>query len=141
MSNMVIPEFKEKTVFFFHNIGGKSSEDIETIAKEYISNVFGENEISAKIIDIAIYGSRSRGKETESSDIDIVAEIRSNLKEYALFNLLNESKPEIEGIRLDINPIRAEETGTLEKYLSNINNSAGSQQAVSILKQKGRRGK
>ena len=113
-------DFKARTNEMFNNINGYSPEDIEIMVKEHISNIFSENEVSAEIKDLAVYGSRSRGLETDNSDIDIVVEIvNSDLKEDSLFNLLNEDKFEIDGIEVDINPIRPEETGTLEMYLEN----------------------
>lgn len=113
-------DFKARTNEMFNNINGYSPEDIEIMVKEHISNIFSENEVSAEIKDLAVYGSRSRGLETDNSDIDVVVEIvNSDLKEDSLFNLLNEDGFEIDGIKIDINPIRPEETGTLEMYLEN----------------------
>lgn len=44
----------------------------------------------------------------------------SALKEDALFNLFHEEVLDIDGIPIDINPIRPEETGTLEAYLPSV---------------------
>ncbi len=52
--------------------------------------------------------------------IDVVVEIDSELREDALFNILHENEREIGGFTIDINPIRKEETGTLETYLPNV---------------------
>ena len=115
-----VSDFKAKTNEMFNNIGGYSPKEIEALVEEHIINIFAENEISAEVKDLAVYGSRSRGMETDNSDLDIVVEIaNSDLKEDFLFNILNEDKLEIDGIKIDINPIRAEETGTLEMYLEN----------------------
>jgi predicted nucleotidyltransferase len=64
-----------------------------------------------------IHGSRNRGDAREDSDLDVVVEYEGDFKEDALFNMLNEEPLEIEGITVDINPIRKEETGTLDKYM------------------------
>ena len=118
--NTVVSDYKSKTNELFHNINGYSPKDIEIMVQERINNIFSENDISSEVKDIAIYGSRSRGMETDNSDIDIVVEIvNSELKEDAIFNLLNDEEFEIGGVKVDINPIKAEETGTLETYLEN----------------------
>ena len=94
-----------------------TAEDIENEVRDYINSEFFGSVISAKVENVILSGSRSRGIENAGSDIDIVAEVSSPYKEDALFNILNENPLEISGIRVDINPIRAEETGTLETYL------------------------
>lgn len=113
----IIKDFRAKTDEMFHDINGYRPEDIENSVRDFISKTFENNNIEAEIGNVILSGSRSRGLENANSDIDIVAEIRSELKEDALFNILNEDKMEIDGITVDINPIRAEETGTLDNYL------------------------
>ena len=78
-----------------------------------------DNEIAGDIEAVVLYGSRSRGLETsEDTDIDIVVQINNaELKEDALFNLFSDMDIEIDGISVDVNPIRPEETGTLDEYL------------------------
>ena len=112
-----ISVFKEETKERFHNIDGNSADDVERTVKEYAESVLKENNIEANIVNIALTGSRSRGIENESSDIDVVIEVNSELKEDALFNILHGQPFSIGGISVDINPIRAEETGTLGSYL------------------------
>lgn len=116
----IIRDFRAKTDEMFHDINGYRPEDIENSVRDFISETFENNNIEAEIGNVIVSGSRSRGLENANSDIDIVAEIRSELKEDALFNILNEDKMEIDGITVDINPIRAEETGTLDNYLPNV---------------------
>ena len=78
-----------------------------------------ENEIAGKIRDVVLYGSRSRGiEDSEKADIDILVEVDgADMKEYALFNFFDELFLEVDGIPVDINPIRPEQTGTLEDFL------------------------
>lgn len=116
----IIRDFRSKTDEMFHDINGYRLENIENSVRDFISETFENNNIEAEIGNVIVSGSRSRGLENANSDIDIVAEIRSELKEDALFNILNEDKMEIDGITVDINPIRAEETGTLDNYLPNV---------------------
>lgn len=117
--------FKEKTNELFHSIDGLSPSEIEHMVNEYAESVFSENEISAEILDIAISGSRCRGLEHNGSDLDVVIEVQSDAKETALFNLLNERAFEIGGVRVDINPIKADETGTLREYLPSVEKYLG----------------
>lgn len=119
-------EFKGKTEIAFTPIMGMGPKEIEGMVLDYANNLLLENEIDAKITDIAIYGSRSRGMQKpkyEASDLDVVVEYEGNIKEDALFNLLNEEKYMIENIPVDINPINkadislGEYLQTAESYL------------------------
>lgn len=91
--------------------------DIECSVREDIQNIFNSNEIEAQIVDLAIVGSRCRGLENDNSDLDIAVEFAGDIKEDALFNIIHEEIITIGSVNVDINPIRAEETGTLEEYL------------------------
>lgn len=111
-----IADFREKTEenFRFYNF---KPVEIENIVKDFVQRVFEENEVTAEIGSAAVTGSRSRGLENADSDIDVVIEIDSNLKEDALFNIIHDEELTLEGYTIDINPIKADETGTLETYL------------------------
>lgn len=112
-----IQKFKEETNLKFHSINSLKASEIEKIVKELIELRLNEAEIDYEIVGLAIYGSRSRGLEKVNSDLDVVVELQTNLKEYVLFNILNEEPIYIEDILVDINPIRECETGPLEEYL------------------------
>ena len=117
----VIADFRAKTEELFHEINGYHPEDIENTVRSFIAESLAENFIEAEIGEIIVSGSRCRGLEKAESDIDVVVEIKgSALKEVALFNLFHEEVPDIDGILIDINPIRPEETGTLEAYLPSV---------------------
>lgn len=100
---------------------GYSQSEIKSIVQEYIQQKLDENDISANVVGIAIHGSRGRGNAKENSDLDVVVEYEGDIREDGMFNLLNDDDNGealyIEGIRVDINPIRAQETGTLDKYM------------------------
>lgn len=114
----IVADFREKTASLFNKVDGYSAADIEDMVYEDIQNILSEKEIAAEIGRVILSGSRCRGLETINSDIDVVVEIQSELKEDVLFNILNEEyETEIGGFKVDINPIRKEQSGTLENYL------------------------
>lgn len=111
-----IADFRAKTEehFKFYNF---RPVEIENMVKDFVQRIFEENGITAEIHGAAVSGSRSRGLENANSDIDVVLEVDSNLKEDALFNIIHEEALTLEGYTIDINPIKVDETGTLETYL------------------------
>lgn len=112
-----IADFRAKTEedFKFYNF---KPVEVENIVKDFVQRVFEENGVDAQIHGAAVTGSRSRGLEkVDSSDVDVVIEIDSDLKEDALFNIIHGEALTLEGYTIDINPIKADETGTLETYL------------------------
>ena len=64
-----------------------------------------------------IHGSRNRGDAKKKSDLDIVVEYKGNEREDTMFNAINDGSLNIEGIKVDVNPIREYETGTMAKYI------------------------
>lgn len=83
-----------------------STEQIEGIVLEHITDAFTEIGIDVDIIDVEIYGSRTRGEAKADSDLDVKVRYKGAEKDYALFNILNDddSALYIDGIRVDINP-------------------------------------
>lgn len=65
-----------------------------------------------------VYGSRTR--ETlyrEDSDLDVALSYTGDIREDTFFNLLQENGMRIAGLKIDINPISLEKTGTLQEYI------------------------
>ena len=83
-----------------------STEQLEEIVLEHITDAFTEIGIDVEIIDVEIYGSRTRGEAKADSDLDVKVRYKGAEKDYALFNILNDddSALYIDGIRVDINP-------------------------------------
>ena len=83
-----------------------STEQIEEIVLEHITDAFTEIGIDMEIMDVEIYGSRTRGEAKAASDLDVKVRYKGAEKDYALFNILNDddSALYIDGIRVDINP-------------------------------------
>lgn len=116
----IVSEFKAKTNEMFHNIEGRTPEDVEQTAYAYIKSKIEEYEIDVDIVDVVVSGSRCRGLEKEGSDLDIVVEYKGKEKEDDLFNAFNEDGLKIGGVKVDINPITEEKTGTLATYLPSV---------------------
>lgn len=114
-------KYREITDKYFVNLGGMDQYEICDMVKEYIENYTQMYEIDVDFEDIALYGSRSRGLEKDDSDIDIVVQYSGNYKEDYIFSILAEEKLEIEGKKIDINPIKTDISLYLiqaEEYLS-----------------------
>lgn len=107
---------KEKPV---QGIEGYSRDEIKGIVADHINDVMRDNDIHAEIIGMDIHGSRNRHDARPDSDLDVVVEYRGDIREDDMFNALNgeEDALSIEGIKVDINPIRKEETGDLQGYM------------------------
>ena len=113
----IIADFREKTNELFHDISEMNPAEIEETVKCHVQAKIDEYDIDATIIDAVVVGSRCRGLEKDSSDLDVVVEISTNEREDDLFNVFNEDGVHIGEVKVDINPITAQRTGTLETYL------------------------
>ena len=113
----IITDFREKTNEVFHDISEMNPAEIEETIKCHVQAKIDEYDIDATIIDAVVVGSRCRGLEKDSSDLDVVVELSTNEREDDLFNAFNEDGLHIGEVKVDINPITAQRTGTLETYL------------------------
>lgn len=76
-----------------------------------------EGDEITRVNDLEIHGSRGRGTARPDSDLDVVVEYEGSLREDDAFNFLNEDPLIYNGIKVDVNPIRKQETGTLQDYM------------------------
>ncbi len=113
----IITDFRAKTNEVFHDISEMNPAEIEETIKCHVQAKIDEYDIDATIIDAVVVGSRCRGLEKDSSDLDVVVELSTNEREDDLFNAFNEDRLHIGEVKVDINPITAQRTGTLETYL------------------------
>lgn len=113
----IIADFRAKTNEMFHDISEMNPAEIEETIKCHVQAKIDEYDIDATIIDAVVVGSRCRGLEKDNSDLDVVVELSTNEREDDLFNAFNEDGLHIGEVRVDINPITAQRTGTLEAYL------------------------
>ena len=116
----VVADFKAKTGELFHDISEMNPEEIEETVKCHVQAKIEEYDINATIVDVAVTGSRCRGLEHEGSDLDVVVELCTAEREDDLFNAFNEDGLHIGEVKVDINPITAQRTGTLESYLPQV---------------------
>ncbi len=116
----VVKDFKDRTDRFFYSAEGFSATTVENIVRDYVEDKIDEYGLDINVVDLAIDGSRCRGLENNNSDLDIVVEFSGNEKEDYIFDLLHEDAPYFDNghVPVDINPINAEQSGTLAEYLS-----------------------
>lgn len=98
-----------------------SRADIEETVLAYARSVAEEAGYEVKLRAARVYGSRTAGVEKEGSDVDVVLEFEGEIREDAFFNLLHEDGLTLAGMPVDINPITAEKTGTIEEFLARAN--------------------
>lgn len=94
-----------------------SRDEVKELVMDHVREVLSEADIDVTLVGVEVHGSRGRGTAQADSDLDVVIEYHGDMKEYGMFNALNEEPLYIEGVRVDINPIRPEETGTLAQYM------------------------
>lgn len=82
-----------------------SVKEIKDIVRYFCDEIL-EGEFSVDIIDIFLCGSRVRGNAREDSDLDVQLFYTGDIKEDALFNILNDGVERliIDGVVVDINP-------------------------------------
>ena len=91
----------------------------EVEAEEWLGNCKGE---CLYISGIKLVGSRIVGNFKNTSDLDVLMEYKGELREDVVFNILNSSPMMFEDtdwntVEVDINPIKAEKTGTIDEWL------------------------
>lgn len=95
-----------------------TKKELKSIIQNEIIDRLKDYDIDINLISLELYGSRNRGTSGETSDLDIALEYEGDIREDDLFNILNENPMVIDGIRVDINPITAEKTGTMDQFIS-----------------------
>ena len=116
----VVENFKAETNELFHEISEMNPAEIEETVKCHVQAQLDEYGIDAVIVDVVVSGSRCRGLEREGSDLDVVVELSTNEREDVLFDMFNEDGLHIGGVKVDINPITEQRTGSLETYLPQV---------------------
>lgn len=117
-----VVEFRAKTGDLYNKVDELEYFEVEENLLEALKEKAISEDWGVSFKTAVMSGSRARGYESEEhiSDMDFVVEYEGDRKEDDVFNLIKETFFETYGstdIRLDINPIRDEETGTLAEYL------------------------
>ena len=101
-----------------------SREEIQSLVEDYIRQQLSEVEPGEFTVkSITPIGSRTNGTSLPDSDLDVLVEYEGTMREDDAFNMLHADNPlgegvlEIEGIKVDINPIRAEESGSAKSWI------------------------
>lgn len=113
----VVESFRQRTDEAFHTINDCTAREFEEAVYNYVNSYMEEYAPGTEILDVVLTGSRARGIERPDSDMDFVFAYEGEMKEDEMFNLLNRGDFSLAGVSIDINPIRAEESGTLDDYL------------------------
>ena len=110
----VISDHKEMEA----GLNGMSRSEIEETVWAIAQSEIIENDLDARIQAVRVYGSRTRdGLYKEDSDVDVVIAYEGTVREDDLFSALNEAGYKVGNMRVDMNPIRPDKTGTLEDFL------------------------
>ena len=111
-----------KSSFSMQKIQGLENYNIQELKSSFksdIKNILEDNDIyDVDIVDIDLHGSRLRGTAKADSDLDVVVQYNGDIREDTLFDILNENPIEIDGIKIDINPIQE----NINDYMSRSNN-------------------
>jgi len=112
-----VNEFRTKTDLLFNKISGYSANEIEAMVSTEIETKIAEYALDMSINDVVLTGSRCRGLENETSDLDIVVTYTGSVREDTAFNIFHEDMMKIGGVEVDINPINTDKSGKLSEYL------------------------
>ena len=115
--NIMINIFKINTNKLFNKINGYSTNEIETMIRTEIENKIAEYALDMTINDVVLTGSRCRGLECDTYDLDIVVAYPGSVREDRAFNIFHEDIMKIGGVVVDINPINTEKSVELSEYL------------------------
>lgn len=103
IEKQAIVNFKKVTDRYFE-LNYKKQDIIEKRVLNYLYDILQEYSIKADILDIILIGSRSRGLENKSSDLDIIVLYKGDINEDDFFNLLSKHPYYIDNVLVDFNP-------------------------------------
>ena len=112
---------REKSNSPVQGLEGYTQDEIKDIVESYVQDILDESDIDATIEKVTVIGSRSRNEAKTDSDLDILLEYSGeDYPEDAMYNLLHddENPLEIEGLKVDINPINPHYSLSTEEWLA-----------------------
>ena len=95
--------------------------DIEETVLAYAQSMVDDAGYDVKVTAARVYGSRTADIQREDSDVDVVIEYQGEIREDVFFDMLHENGLSVGGMMVDINPITAEKSGSIEEYLARAN--------------------
>lgn len=109
---------------------GQSEEELTNMILADVKNTILENNLSEEefnLVGVKLYGSFSTGKNNNNSDIDFLVEYSGSMREDDAFNMFADLKLKIpdkngKNIKVDINPIKADVSGTIDDYIEKNKN-------------------
>lgn len=113
----IIEDFREKTETYFRPVEGMTAIEVEDVVRDYLMDTIRRQDLLIQIGEVMVYGSRCRGTEKTTSDIDIVVEYKGDIREDDLFNLLHEDEFLLGNHKVDINPIKDDKSGNIADFL------------------------
>ncbi len=113
----MIAGFREKTETYFRPVEGMNATEVEDAVRDYLMDTIRQKDLLIQIGEVMVYGSRCRGTEKSTSDIDIVVEYKGDIREDDLFNLFHEDEFLLGNHTVDINPIQADKSGNIADFL------------------------
>lgn len=127
-ANRILPSAQQDTVSSLsdrreplQDLNGMSPAEIEETVLAYAQTKAEESGYEVEVLAARVYGSRIAGVERVDSDVDVVVEYRGELREDDFFSMLHEDGLVLGGMPVDINPITADKSGTIEEYLARAN--------------------
>lgn len=107
--------------------------EVEDMAGRMIRNILDENGYEGvEIVGVKVIGSRTRNEAREDSDLDVLVEYKGDATEDGLFNLFNESKIVLDGVKIDVNPITRGKSGTIEQFMKRSDAYLAEQKAAQL---------
>lgn len=116
-----ILEYIKESSIKIKGLANVTTDDIIEYVSGIVDKIISECDLDIEVLDYYVHGSRVFGNPREDSDLDIVLYYKGNIKEDALFNIFHDEEYAdqftYDGVELDINPIRDQETGSLDNYI------------------------
>ena len=113
----IIEDFREKTETYFRPVEGMTAIEVEDVVYNYLMDTIRQQDLLIQIGEVVVCGSRCRGTEKTTSDIDIVVEYKGDIREDDLFNLFHEDEFLLGNHKVDINPIKDDKSGNIADFL------------------------
>ena len=118
LSDSEMAAFKAVTEREIQGIPGMTAKDAEDDVRAWAEQRLAADMMDATVICVKLHGSRLRGDARPDSDLDAVVYYKGGADEDSVFYSLNSGERcDVRGVQVDFNPIRDEETGSIDDYM------------------------